>query len=91
MKLVDPFPDRYQSHVEQLKVAAGVPVKGIGLIDNSKGVADIVVDEIGRRLCEKFGLQSVSRRKPTFTVPATSDELTAVSENADLVITAVGD
>lgn len=91
MKIVDPFPDRYQSQVDKLKLAAGIPTKGIGLLDNSKGASDIIVDEIGQRLCKEFGLQSVSRRKPTFTVPATEEELTALINRADLIVTAVGD
>ena len=64
----------------------------LGLLGNSKLNADAVLLAIGDLLKEKYAVQSVfMRSKPTFSKPASEELIDEVIENADVVLTGVGD
>jgi hypothetical protein len=64
----------------------------LGLLGNSKLNADAVLLAIGDLLKEQYAIESVyMRSKPTFSKPAPDELIDAMLENADLVITGVGD
>jgi hypothetical protein len=64
----------------------------LGLLGNSKLNADAVLLAIGDLLTEKYAVQSVfMRSKPTFSKPATDELIDEVIQNADVVLTGVGD
>lgn len=70
--------------------------KTVGLLWNGKPGGDLLLDEVGQSLCERFlGLDIVKfweTRPATRTAYGTSaDDLRFVAENADLVIGANAD
>ena len=64
----------------------------LGLLGNSKLNADAVLLAVADLLKERYALQSVfMRSKPTFSKPATPEMIDEVIQNADVVLTGVGD
>ena len=64
----------------------------IGLIDYSKRNADVLLEEIGNVLTEKYEVKKVSwLKKPSASKPADPQELRALTEISDAIIIAIGD
>jgi hypothetical protein len=64
----------------------------LGLLGNSKLNADNVLDAIGDLLKERYALKSVFvRSKPSFGKPAPDDIVDEMVDNADVIVTGVGD
>lgn len=63
----------------------------VGLLDNSKANADVLLDEIGRLLVAEYGVRAtVSRRKDKSPIPADS-LATQLHDRCDAVVNAYGD
>ncbi|AUV80809.1 hypothetical protein C2R22_03335 [Salinigranum rubrum] len=63
----------------------------VGLLDNSKANADVLLDEIGRLLVAEYGVATtVSRRKDKSPIPADS-LATQLHDRCDAVVNAYGD
>jgi hypothetical protein len=64
----------------------------LGLLGNSKLNADAVLLAVADLLEERYALQSVFvRSKPTFSKPATDEMVDEMLQNADVIVTGVGD
>src|SRR5215831_1847097 len=64
----------------------------LGLLGNSKLNADAVLLAIGDLLQERYALKSVFvRSKPSFGKPAPDEIVEEMVENADVIVTGVGD
>ena len=64
----------------------------LGLLGNSKLNADAVLLAVADLLKERYAIQSVfMRSKPTFSKPATAEMIDEVVQNADVILTGVGD
>ena len=64
----------------------------LGLLGNSKLNADAVLVAIGDLLQEQYAIKSVfMRSKPTFGKPAPDALIDEVVQNADIILTGVGD
>jgi hypothetical protein len=64
----------------------------LGLLGNSKLNSDAVLAEIGEMLKERYKLETVfTRSKPTFSKPAPDELVDEMVENADVIVTGVGD
>jgi hypothetical protein len=64
----------------------------LGLLGNSKLNADAVLLAVGDLLQERYALKSVFvRSKPSFGKPAPDQVVAEMLENADVVVTGVGD
>jgi hypothetical protein len=64
----------------------------LGLLGNSKLNADAVLLAIADLLKEKYAVQSVfMRSKPSFSKPAPDELIDEIIQNADVVLTGVGD
>jgi len=64
----------------------------LGLLGNSKLNSDAVLVAIGDLLKERYNLESVfMRSKPTFSKPAPDEIVAEMVQNADVVVTGVGD
>src|SRR5437016_6454924 len=64
----------------------------LGLLGNSKLNADAVLLAVGDLLKERYALKSVFvRSKPSFGKPAPDEVVVEMMENADVVVTGVGD
>ena len=64
----------------------------VGLLGNSKLNADAVLLAVAELLKERYALQSVfMRSKPSFSKPVDEDQAQEMLDNADIVLTGVGD
>ena len=65
--------------------------KVVGLLDNTKEQADVILDTIGRALREKYGVaEVVMRRKQYYSKPATADIIDDMAKKVQVAIAAVG-
>ena len=64
----------------------------IGLIDDSKRNADVLLEEIAAVLTEKYEVNSISwLKKPSASKPADPAELEELAKATDAIIIAIGD
>ena len=66
--------------------------KTIGLLNNSKPNAGVVLERLGEVLAQRYGARTVPMRaKPSFAVPAADAQLGELVAECDVVVTGVGD
>ncbi|GHF47282.1 hypothetical protein FHX82_001471 [Amycolatopsis bartoniae] len=64
----------------------------VGLLSNTKQNAALFLDELGRLLRERHGVEAVRPSvKTAFALPLPEEQLTELAETCDAVITGVGD
>ena len=65
--------------------------KVVGLLDNTKEQADIILETIGEELRTRYGVaEVVMRRKEFFSKPAKPDVLDDMAKKVQVAIAAVG-
>jgi len=87
-------PDAPMEEAVQLKAGRTLGSGGIrlGVLDNSKGNADHLLDLIVEGVKKEFKVDSVViKRKPTSSRPATDQVLDELANEADIVISAMAD
>ena len=87
-------PDAPMEDVAQLKSERTLSDKGIrlGVLDNSKGNADHLLQMIIDGVKKEFKVDSVvMTRKPFSSKPATDEVLDKLTKEADLVVSAMAD
>lgn len=64
----------------------------LGLLDNTKGNADMFLRELSEILNRRYGFSEVvMKRKESASKPAAADIVTAFSKEVDAVIAGIGD
>ena len=87
-------PDAPVEDVAQLKSSRTLGNRGIrlGVLDNSKGNADHLLNLIVEGVKKEFTVDSVvMKRKPASSGPATDQVLDELAQEADVVISAMAD
>ena len=87
-------PDAPMEEVAQLKPERKLGAGGIrlGVLDNSKGNADHLLNLIVEGVKKEFKVDTVvMKRKPTSSRPATEQVLDDLAKEADIVISAMAD
>jgi hypothetical protein len=87
-------PDAPLEDVAPLKASRTVSDKGIrlGVLDNSKGNADHLLNLIIDGVKKEFKVTSVAmKRKPASSAPATTKILDELEKEADVVVSAMAD
>ena len=65
--------------------------KVVGLLDNTKEHADVILQTIGEALCERYGVERmVIRRKEHYSKPAPDEMIDAMAEQVDVVVAGLG-
>jgi len=65
--------------------------KVVGLLDNTKEQADIILQTVGDALCERFGVERlVIRRKEHYSKPATLEIINEMADQVDVAIAGLG-
>jgi hypothetical protein len=65
--------------------------KVVGLLDNTKEQADIILDAVGAALRERYGVaRVVSRRKEFFSRPATPALIDEIAQDVQVAVAALG-
>jgi hypothetical protein len=88
------IPDAPPEEVAQVKATRTLGDKGIrlGVLDNSKGNADHLLNFIVEGVRQAFEVESVVvRRKPASSAGATAQVLDELAKEADLVVSAMAD
>ena len=87
-------PDAPPEEVAQVKATRTLGDKGIrlGVLDNSKGNADHLLNLIVEGVKKEFKVASVTmKRKPASSAPATTKILDELEKEADVVVSAMAD
>jgi len=71
-------------------VPAGRPIR-IGLLDNTKDNAHLLLKRIGERVKQEFDAELITYRKGNATVGAPVEILEALARETDCVLTAMAD
>lgn len=65
--------------------------KVVGLLDNTKEQADIILDAVAQALRERYGVAKVvTRRKEFFSKPATEALINEMAEEVQVAVAALG-
>ena len=65
--------------------------KVVGILDNTKEQADIILETLGEALREKYGVKEVvMRRKEHYSKPAPDEMIEEMASQCDVVICALG-
>tara|TARA_A100001037_G_scaffold305989_1_gene348472 strand:+ start:13968 stop:14267 length:300 start_codon:yes stop_codon:yes gene_type:complete len=90
--LVDPSTEAIVPEFQGAPRIETVAGAAIGLIDDSKRNADVLLEEIANVLTEKYEVKSISwLKKPSASKPADPKELESLANNSDAIIIAIGD
>ena len=88
---IDPTANRPDRLVNLAERPISLNGKVIGLLDNTKEQADVILSTIGEALCERYGAESVVlRRKEHYSKPATPEMITEMAEKVDVAIAGLG-
>jgi len=84
-----PFPSNAEVAV---KAKAGNKLIRLGVLDNTKGNADHLLDLMVERVQSRVSIDSVLRlKKPTAGLPAPADVMDRLTQEVDCVVTAMAD
>lgn len=65
--------------------------KVVGLIDNSKEQADVILETVAQELRDRYGVAKVIiRRKPYYSKPATAEMMNELAQEVQVAAAAVG-
>jgi len=88
---VDPTAGSGKQQIDLAPRPADLSGKVVGLLDNTKEQADIILQTIGDALRERYGVAKViMRRKEHYSKPATEALIDAMANEVDVAIAALG-
>ena len=65
--------------------------KVVGLLDNTKEQADIILPTVGEALCERYGVETlIIRRKEHYSKPAAAEIIEEMAAQVDVAIAGLG-
>ena len=70
---------------------SGLSGKVVGLLDNTKEQADIILRTVGEALCERYGVEKlIIRRKEHYSKPAAAEMIDEMAGQVDVAIAGLG-
>lgn len=88
---VDPTAGSKREPIALAPRPADLSGKVVGLLDNTKEQADIILQTIGDALRERYDVKKVIiRRKEHYSKPATDEMIKEMAEEVDVAIAALG-
>jgi hypothetical protein len=92
VQLLDPTAKPHDDEKPLAQRHADLRGKRVGILDNTKSNADVLMQRIAAMLCEQHGASEVIyRRKAHAAIGATSELLDEMAESCDLVLLGSGD
>ena len=91
MDFVDPTAGSAGKAISMAPRPADLSGKVLGILDNTKEQADIILQTLGEALREKYGVKEViMRRKEHYSKPAPDEMIEEMADQCDVVICALG-
>lgn len=91
MDFVDPTAGSVSKAIPMAPRPADLSGKVVGILDNTKEQADIILQTLGEALREKYGVKEViMRRKEHYSKPAPDEMIQEMADQCDVVICALG-
>ena len=88
---VDPTAGGNKSKVALARRPIDLSGKVVGLIDNTKEQADVILETIAHELKSRYGVKDVIiERKEAFSKPATTAQIDALAKKVQIAAAAVG-
>ena len=88
---VDPTAGGGAAVIQMAARPADLSGKVVGLLDNTKEQADIILQTVGDALRERFGVERlVIRRKEHYSKPATLEIINEMADQVDVAIAGLG-
>ena len=88
---VDPTAGGGKETIRPAPRSTSLSGKVVGLIDNTKEQADIVLHTIGEALCERYGVEDViACRKEHYSKPATQEMIDDMVKQVDVAVAGLG-
>ncbi len=92
VRLLDPTARPHEDETPLASRLADLRGKRIGILDNTKSNADVLMKQMANLLCTQYGASEViHRRKAHAATGATDDLLDEMAESCDLVLLGSGD
>lgn len=92
IKLLDPTARPHDDEKPLAQRHTDLHGKRIGILDNTKSNADVLMKRMANMLCEQYGAAEViHRRKAHAAIGATDELLNEMAESCDLVLLGSGD
>ena len=87
----DPTAVRGKAKIAMAPRPVDLAGKVVGLLDNSKEQADVILQTLGDALRERYGVaRVVIRRTESYTKPAPEDMINEMAKEVDVAIAALG-
>jgi|TARA_B100001964_G_C13761235_1_gene391844 DNA-binding transcriptional regulator LsrR (DeoR family) len=91
MDFVDPTAGSVSKAVALAARPPDLSGKVVGVLDNTKEQADVILETLGESLREKYGVKEVVvRRKEHYSKPAPDEMIAEMADQCDVVICALG-
>ncbi len=91
MDFVDPPAGSASEPISMAPRPEDLSGKVVGILDNTKEQADIILQTLGEALREKYGVKEViMRRKEHYSKPAPDEMIEEMADQCDVVICALG-
>jgi hypothetical protein len=88
---VDPTAGGSKANIDLAPRSGDLAGKVVGLLDNTKEQADVILQTLGEALRERYGVADVVlRRKEHYSKPATGELIDAMANEVDVAIAALG-
>ncbi len=91
MGFIDPTAGGSAARIDLAQRPGDLSGKVVGLLDNTKEQADIILETLGNALREQYDVaRVVSRRKEHYSKPATDAMIEEMAQEVDVAIAALG-
>ena len=91
LPFIDPTRSGAKTRLDRAPRPMDLAGKVVGLLDNTKEQADIILETVGRALREKYGVADVIiRRKEYYSRPATAELINDMANKVQVAVAAVG-
>ena len=91
LPFIDPTRGGSRAKLQRAARPMDLAGKVVGLLDNTKEQADIILETIGEELRSRYGVADVIiRRKEYFSKPATAELIDEMAKQVEVAIAAVG-
>ncbi len=88
---IDPTANRSRAKIASAARPMDLANKVVGLLDNSKEQADVILETVAEVLRSRYGVKKVVMlRKEFFSKPASDDQLNAMAQEVQIAVAALG-